>query len=156
MSIKLLNFTSPDLVLARLAAPDREACLRAFVDRLVQLGKVAQGEALYREILAREEVETTGIGRGIAIPHVRSPQLVGSLVMVATLAEPVRFNAIDGEPVDLVFLLAGSRELPGQQLRLLARISKLVRIDSFLAELRSAETPADVIHAVRAAEAQHF
>jgi mannitol/fructose-specific phosphotransferase system IIA component (Ntr-type) len=156
MSIKLLNFTAPDLVLAQLEAPDRDACIQAFADRLVELGKIADGAALVREILAREEVETTGIGRGIALPHVRSPLLVGSLVMIATLAEPVRFNAIDGEPVDLVFLLAGSRELPGQQLRLLARISKLVRIDSFLSELRSAQTPADVIHAVRAAEAQHF
>lgn len=156
MSIKLLNFTSPDMAMAKLAVRDREACLRAFAGRLVELGKIADGEALYREILAREEVETTGIGRGIAIPHVRSPLLVGSLVMIATLAEPIRFNAVDGEPVDLVFLLAGSRELPGQQLRLLARISKLVRIDSFLADLRSALTPADVIHAVQAAEAQHF
>lgn len=156
MSIKLLNFTSPDLALAKLAAPDREACIRAFCDRLVELGNITDGDALYREILAREAVETTGIGGGIAIPHVRSPLLVGSLVMIATLEEPVRFNAVDGEPVDLVFLLAGSRELPGQQLRLLARISKLVRIDSFLSELRSAQTPADVVHAVQAAEAQHF
>lgn len=156
MAIKLLNFTGPELVFARLRVADRDECLRRLVVRLEELGKIRNAEALLREIVAREEVETTGIGRGIAIPHARSELVVGSLVMIAQLAEPILFNSIDGEPVDLVFLLAGARELPGQQLRILARISKLVRIDSFLSELRSAKTPADIIGAVRAAEAQHF
>ncbi len=154
--MKLLNFTGPDLVLTRLAVESREECLRVMVDRLAELGKITEGEPLYRELVSREEVETTGIGGGIAIPHARSQIVVGSLVMVATLDRPIAFNAVDDEPVDLVFLLAGSRDLPGQQLRVLARISKLVRIDSFLRGLRSAETPADVIAAIREAEASHF
>ena len=156
MAIKLLNFTSPEMVFARLGAADRHACVETMVGRLVELGTVADGDALLQELIAREEVETTGIGGGIAIPHVRSSKVVGSLVMIATLVEPIRFNSVDGEPVDLVFLLAGARELPGQQLRVLARISKLVRIDSFLSSLRTAETPADIIRAVQSAEARHF
>ena len=156
MAIKLLNFTSPDLCIADLKAATKEECIEAAVDRLAELGKIHEKQALYEELLARERVESTGIGRGIGIPHIRSTSVVGTLVMIAHLSEPIPFNAIDGEPVDVIFLLAGAKELPGQQLRVLARISKLVRIDSFLKDLRGAETPADIISALRRAEASHF
>jgi mannitol/fructose-specific phosphotransferase system IIA component (Ntr-type) len=154
--MKLLNFTAPELAFARLAVPDRVACLRHMVERLREIGRIREPEILLSELLAREEVETTGIGQGIAIPHARSDTVLSSVVMIATLAEPIDFNAVDGEPVDLILLLAGSRELPGEQLRVLARISKLVRLDGFLADLRGATSPAEIVRAVQAAEARHF
>ena len=156
MAMKLLNFTAPELALARLPLGRREDVVRLMAERLVEEGRATDAARLGQEILAREEVETTGIGGGIAIPHARSEIVMGTHVCVATLAEPVAWNAIDGEPVDLVFLLAGNRELPGQQLRVLARISKLVRIGALLGELRAAETPAQIIRALQAAEARHF
>lgn len=156
MSMKLLNFTAPELAFARFSTESRESCLRALVERLREIGRIREPETLLSEILAREEVETTGIGGGIAIPHARSDTVLSSVVMIATLEEPIEFNAVDGEPVDILILLAGSRELPGQQLRVLARISKLVRIDDFLADLRRATTPADILHAIQSAEAKHF
>jgi PTS system fructose-specific IIC component len=158
MSMKLLNFTGPELVFARLSLGKRDDVIRLLVDRLVEEGKISQPHAgqLVGEILAREEVETTGIGGGIAIPHARSEHVLGSVVQVATMREPIPWNAIDGEPIDVVFLLAGNRELPGQQLRVLARISKLVRIASFLDDLRRANTPAEIVRAIQVAEARHF
>jgi len=156
MSMKLSNFTAPELVFAQLDVPDRDSCLRTLVNRLREAGRIREPEILLSEIFSREEVETTGIGRGIAIPHARSDTVLASVVMVATLAEPVDFGSIDGEPVDVVVLLAGSRELPGQQLRVLARISKLVGLDDFMADLRSARTPADIMAAITTAEAKHF
>ncbi len=156
MVMKLLNYCSPELCFASLKAANRGECLEVLVDRLGELGRINDPQVLLKAILAREEMESTGIGGGMALPHVRSDQLAGSVVMIAHLAEPIEFGAVDGEPVDLVFLLVGSRELPGQQLRVLARISKLLRIDSFLAALRAADTPASVIAALREVEAKHF
>jgi fructose-specific phosphotransferase system IIA component len=156
MVMKLLNYCSPELCFASLKAANRRECLEVLVDRLGELGRINDSQVLLKAILAREEMESTGIGGGMALPHVRSDQLAGSVVMIAHLAEPVEFGSVDGEPVDLVFLLVGSRELPGQQLRVLARISKLLRIDSFLAALRAADTPASVIAALREVEAKHF
>jgi mannitol/fructose-specific phosphotransferase system IIA component (Ntr-type) len=156
MGIKLLNFTGPELVLARLPLGRREDVVRLLSERLVEEGRASDAGRLTQEILAREAVETTGIGGGLALPHARSEVVLGTHVCVATLAEPVPWNAIDGEPVDLVFLLVGNRELPGQQLRVLARISKLLRIASLLGELRAAESPAQIIKALQAAEARHF
>ena len=156
MAMKLLNFTSPELAFADLALSRRDDVVRLFSERLVEQGGATDATRLADEILAREEVETTGIGGGIAIPHARSEAVVGTHVIVASLAEPISWNAVDGEPVDLLFLLAGNRELPGQQLRVLARISKLVKIPALLSDLRAAETPAQVIKAIQATEARHF
>ncbi len=156
MVMKLLNYCSPELCFASLKAADRKECLEVLVDRLAELGRINDAPALLDSVLAREKMESTGIGGGMALPHVRSEQIAGSVVMIAHLAEPIDFKAADGEPVDLIFLLVGSRELPGQQLRVLARISKLLRIDSFLAALRSAETPAAIMAALREVEAKHF
>ena len=156
MAMKLLNFTSPELAFADLALSRRDDVVRLFSERLVEQGGATDATRLADEIRAREEVETTGIGGGIAIPHARSEAVVGTHVIVASLAEPISWNAVDGEPVDLLFLLAGNRELPGQQLRVLARISKLVKIPALLSDLRAAETPAQVIKAIQATEARHF
>lgn len=156
MGMKLGNFITPELAFAGLELPDRDAVLRFLVEQLAEAGRTTDPEGLLREVLAREDVETTGIGGGIAIPHARTDSVVGSVVMIATLATPVRFNSVDGEPADLIFFLAGARELPGQQLRVLARISKLVRIDGFLGDLRSATSPAEILHAVQVVEAKHF
>ncbi len=156
MAMKLLNFTGPELAFARLGLGRREDVVRLMVERLAEEGHTADSSRLAREVLSREEVETTGIGGGIAIPHARSETVARSHVSVATLAAPVDWNSVDGEPVDLVFLLVSSRELPGEQLRILARISKLVRIDSFLDDLRAAETPAAVYKAIQSVEARHF
>lgn len=156
MAMKLLNYTSPELAFAALELSRREDVIRLFCDRLVDQGGATQADRLADEVLAREEVETTGIGGGIAIPHARSEVVAGTSVVIGTLREPVSWNSIDGEPVDLVFLLAGNRELPGQQLRVLARISKLVRIPNLLADLRAAQTPAQIIKAIQATEARHF
>lgn len=156
MGMKLLNFTGPELVFARLPLGRREDVVRLLAERLVEEGRATDAPRLVQETLAREEVETTGIGGGIALPHARSEIVVGTHVCVATLSEPIAWNAIDGEPVDVVFLLAGNRELPGQQLRVLARISKLIRIGALIGELRAAESPAQIIKALQAAEARHF
>ena len=140
MAMKLLNFTSPELAFAALELGRREDVVRLFCERLVDQGCATQAGRLADEVLAREEVETTGIGGGIAIPHARSEVVVGTHVVIGSLGEPISWNSVDGEPVDLVFLLAGNRELPGQQLRVLARISKLVRIPHLLDDLRAAQT----------------
>jgi fructose-specific phosphotransferase system IIA component len=154
--MKLLNYVSPETVIAKLRVSSKEDCLRTLVGCLVELGKITEGKMLLADLLAREQVESTGIGGGIAIPHARSEAVIGSLVMIASLEEPIPFGAVDGEPVDLIFLLAGQKEHPGQQLRVLARISRLARLHDFLQALRGAQTPAEILDALQAEEAKHF
>ncbi len=150
--MKLIEYTSEELCLAGLRVPDKESCLDRMCARLEEAGRLKERSALHRALLEREKVESTGIGGGIALPHARCEDFDGHAVAIAHLAEPIDYGAPDGRPVDLVFLLAGSSRRPGQQLRVLARISTLVRIDSFLAELRAASTPEAMCRALRKAE----
>ncbi len=150
--MKLLDTTSEDLCMAALQVPDKETCLRTMCAQMVRAGRVADDRKLLRALLEREAVESTGIGRGIALPHARCEDFRGNAVAIASLAHSVDFGSPDGRPVDLVFLLAGSQRSPGQQLRTLALLSRLVRVESFLEALRKAASPAEMIEVLRATE----
>lgn len=152
--MRLQDYTAAEDLIAGLPARNREDCIARICEHLHRRGKIQDPAALTEEILGREQLESTAIGGGIALPHVRSEQVPGAMVAIAQLAEPIDFNAMDGAPVDLVFLLLGAKELPGQHLRVLARISKLVRDYQFLSGLRDAESVAAVATSLEETEAR--
>ena len=94
---------------------------------------------IFDTLLQRERLGSTGLGRGIAIPHVKFKQLKSIVCLFARLAEPIEFDSHDGEPVDLVFLLLAPEHASGDHLKALARISRLVREPVMLDRLRAAE-----------------
>ncbi len=77
--------------------------------------------------MQRERLGSTGLGRGVAIPHVKLKSLTGIVTLFARLAKPIDFESQDGEPVDLIFLLLAPDHAGGDHLKALARISRLVR-----------------------------
>ena len=98
---------------------------------------------LLRAVCEREDAQSTGFGHGIAIPHGRTPTL-GSLALVAgRAAVPIEYNAVDGQPVRLFFLVAGPESASGDQVRVLARIARLVRRDYLRERLLKAATAED-------------
>jgi len=150
--MKLLDYTAEDLLLNGLLARDREECISRLCEHLQRQGRIEDPAALTKAILKREEVESTAIGGGIALPHVRSEQVKGAVVAIAQLAGPIDFDAADDAPVDLVFLLLGSRRLPGQHLRVLARVSKLMHDREFLRGMREARSVEAMHESLRAGE----
>ena len=148
----LTDYTSEELLLTRLSARDRADCIARLCDHLHRQGRIADPGEMAEALLARERIESTAIGGGIAIPHVRSEQVPGALVGIAQLETPIDFRAHDDAPVDLIFLLLGAKKLPGQHLRVLARVSQLLRNHGFLLALREAQTPAAMHAALEEAE----
>ncbi len=129
---------APSVVRVDLAASGRDDVLRRLVADLHAAGAVRdEGETL-RKLVEREAVATTALGGGIALPHARTTSCLDPHLAVARLAPAVDFGAADGLPVDLVFLLLGPPEAPGEHVKLLARIAKLAQRQSALAELRRA------------------
>ncbi|HEX6306688.1 MAG TPA: PTS sugar transporter subunit IIA [Longimicrobiales bacterium] len=117
-------------------------------------GDVAAGdrEDVLRAVAEREAVLSTGIGHGVAIPHGKSPA-VGDLRMAAgRAAEPIEFDALDGQPVSLFFLLVGPESAAGPHIKALSRISRLVRRDDVRQKLVAARTPQEFMHALQEAE----
>ena len=124
-----------------LAATDKTAALRELTQLLADLAGVPL-EPLLRAIEERERVLSTGIGHGIAIPHAKSP-LVTELVLVAgTSPAGIPFEALDGDPVRLLFLLIGPESAAGDHVKALSRIARLVRRESVREALVRAPTAA--------------
>jgi PTS system nitrogen regulatory IIA component len=124
--------------LVRLVAPDRQD-----MDMSAVLASVRE----------RETVLSTGIGGGVAIPHGKTPN-VDQLVLAAGVSRtPIDFDALDGKPVQLFFLLVGPESAAGAHVKALSRISRLLRRESLRAGLLAAESAEEFLRVVRASEA---
>ncbi len=133
----------PSVIRFGLAAASRDQALRAIVHDLYGAGALLEEEEPYRRLVEREKVQSTALGGGIAIPHARTHYCDELRLAVARLAPPVDFGASDSIPVDLVFLLLGPPEAPGEHVRLLARIARLAQKREAVEALRAARDPAD-------------
>jgi nitrogen PTS system EIIA component len=137
--VLLTELLSPDRVLLPLPAGDRQTAIAVLTRRLAELAN-ARHDAVLEAVLERESVQSTGIGFGVAIPHGRCAA-VNELSMVAGVsARPVPFDAIDGEPVRLFFLIVGPEASAGLHVKLLSRIARLVRRDAVRQQLVEATT----------------
>src|SRR5262249_10233279 len=109
-------------------------------------GKIGQGEVdgIVRAIMKREELGSTGIGRGVAVPHTKHPSVSQLLGTVAVSQSGVDFDSLDGEKVQLFFLLISPPDRPGEHLRALENISRQLRNDSFCKFLKQAKSADDI------------
>jgi mannitol/fructose-specific phosphotransferase system IIA component (Ntr-type) len=151
-SVHLTELLTADRVRIPLQARSKESLLRELVDIVAADESEADRREILRAVEEREAVLSTGIGHGVAIPHGKS-QVVGELRMAAgTTVEPVEFDALDGQPVGLFFLLVGPETAAGPHIKALSRISRLVRRDDVRDRLAHARTPAEFLHALHEAE----
>ena len=144
----------PALISLDLRARRRAEVLRELVELLVQAGQVDSGEALVQSLLRREELMSTALGGGVAIPHPRHPvpELVRRAVcVVGRSGEGISFGALDGERTRLFFLLCAPNDR--QHLRLVARLTRLLREQDCVGRLLAAKTAEDLIACI--AEREH-
>jgi len=112
----------------------------------------AAADEVLAAILERERQFPTGIGYGVAVPHAKTPALAALVVVAGTAPKPVSYEAIDGEPVRLFFLLAGPESQAGAHVKALSRISRLVRREPVRARLLEAQSPGQFYAVLREAE----
>lgn len=117
----------PEDIIEELAATNKEAVLAEFAQFLRASGKVAQDGELVRALREREALGSTGIGEGIAIPHAKLPFLRQPIVAFGRSARGIDYHSLDGRPAHLFFLLVTPDDNPGEHLRTLARISRILK-----------------------------
>ena len=149
----LTELLSPDRVLVPLQASDRHEAIAALTRRLADRAGAGYDEVL-GAVLERESVLSTGIGFGVAIPHARSAA-VRELTMVAGVSpSSLQFDAIDGEPARLFFLIVGPEASGGLHVKILSRIARLVRRDTVRQQLLEATSPDAFYNVLLDAEAR--
>jgi PTS system fructose-specific IIA component/PTS system nitrogen regulatory IIA component len=144
--MKFADFVSGEAIRARLAAEDKEGVIREMIGALLEADRISPSEvdSIVKAIMKREELGSTGIGRGVAVPHTKHPS-VGRLVgTVAVSHDGIDFNSLDGEKVQLFFLLISPPDRPGDHLRALENISRQLRDDTFCRFLKQATSPEDI------------
>jgi PTS system nitrogen regulatory IIA component len=119
-----------------------------------RLPTVNEQEVLDR-LLVREAQQSTGIGSGLALPHAMVPGLEKTLLIVGRTREGLDFAALDGEPVDLLFLLLSPPDSEAQHLRLLARLARIFTVEEVLEKLRGAKGPEELLRMLRDEDARH-
>jgi mannitol/fructose-specific phosphotransferase system IIA component (Ntr-type) len=144
--MKFADFICSGAILAQLKAMDKEGAIREMVEALSHAGQIETGESesIVKAILKREELGSTGIGRGVAVPHTKHPSVDRLVGTVAVSSQGVDFASLDGEVVHLFFLLLSPPDRPGDHLRALENISRQLRDDTFCRFLKQAKSVEDI------------
>jgi nitrogen PTS system EIIA component len=144
--MEIADLISPRCVVAQLRATNKKQALQELAKRAAVITGI-QERMIYDVLIERERLGTTGIGMGIAIPHGRLPGLDKLCGIFARLDRPVAFDAIDDQPVDLIFLLLAPEGAGADHLKALARVSRLLRDRTVCGKLRGTDS-ADALYAL--------
>lgn len=133
----LSDLLATNAVVSALKASDKKEAIHGLAARLGAIIRRDPNE-IFEVLLQRERLGSTGIGGGVAIPHAKLPRLEKLVGVFARLEKPIDFDAVDGEPVDLVFVLLAPEAAGADHLKALARIARLLRDPKVAEKLRTA------------------
>ncbi|MDH5753494.1 MAG: PTS sugar transporter subunit IIA [Deltaproteobacteria bacterium] len=151
--MNLMDYFDKSSINLALNGSSKEEILSELVDILVDKGVVSTKEKLYNSLLEREGLGSTGIGHGVAIPHGRSPELDQPAVALGRSVADVDFDAIDGHPTRIFFLLVAPENGTTQHLHLLAKIARLMKDAKTRKSLMEVQTPEEVLELFQSAGA---
>jgi fructose-specific phosphotransferase system IIA component len=148
----LTDLLTIDRIRVPLRATTKDDVLREMVDLLASNDHIEARDDILRAVREREAVLSTGVGNGVAIPHGKSPVVPELRMAAATMAKPVEYDALDGQPVRLLFMLVGPETAAGPHIKALSRISRLVRKDQVRGQLYAAASAEDFYRLLQEAE----
>ena len=154
--MKISDILTDNLVATDLKGKTKKEIIDAMIDLVSTSPKVMDRERVRKAIFEREEIMSTGVGNGFAIPHGKTDAVADIVAAFAVTAEPIDYQSLDEKPVRLVFLLVGKDNLVGPHIKLLSRISRLMNKEDFRKRLLELKTPHELLEAFRQEEATYF
>jgi nitrogen PTS system EIIA component len=147
--MNIADFLSPSDVMVDVAAADKQKLLSALARKAGAIVNV-RPERVLAELEKREELGSTGVGGGVALPHARFDQIGKPVGVFVRLRKPIAFDAVDGQPVDVVFLLLLPQTPDGDTLGALASIARKLRKPEIATALREARNGAEIYRTLAA------
>ena len=156
--MKFSDFVKTEAINAELTSTDKEGVVREMIAGMVTKGLLDENEqeSIVAAILKREELGSTGIGRGIAVPHTKHSSVDKPVGTVGVSHQGVDFQSLDGEPVQLLFMLISPPDQPSEHLRALENISKQLQDETFCRFLKQSKTPDDIKQILEEADNNQF
>lgn len=143
--LEIHDLLTPDTVRVGLPGDTKEDVLYNVVTLLDGHPAVKDIEEVRQAIFAREKMMSTGVGKGLALPHAKTSAVRESIAAFAVTKQPVDFGSIDNEPVRLIFLLVGTEIAKSEHIKILSRVSRLMNRDRFRSRLFDSRSAEDVI-----------
>jgi fructose-specific phosphotransferase system IIA component len=154
--MNLFTMLDEKTVLPNLKAENKEQVINDLIDTLRYDVDSDTIEEIRNSVFEREKIMSTGVGKGLAIPHCKTKAVDRNYAAFARLESPLDFNSIDNEPVQIIFLLVGPDSNHSQHIKLLSRISRLMNSTSFHAKILKSDTSKIIIEAFQEEEEKYF
>lgn len=152
--MRIRDLLAPESICLNGAAADKKDVLNQMVDLMAKSGKVSDKENYLAAVFAREEEGTTGVGDGIAIPHGRCTGVNKPGLAAMVLPQGVEYEALDDEPVNLIFLIAAPEGAGNVHITILSKLSMMLMDDAFTESLRKAKSVEEFLNIIDAAETE--
>jgi fructose-specific phosphotransferase system IIA component len=147
---------TPRTIRVDLPGETKQEVVDSVIDLLRDHAAVRDLEGVREAVFSREKVMSTGVGKGLGLPHAKSHAVSDTVAAFAVTREPVEFDSIDNAPVRLIFLLVGTDAAKSQHIKLLSRISRLMNRDAFRERLLKAHSPEEVLSLFEEGESELF
>ena len=144
-----LNNIERDSIILHLENTEKETAIHELLSRAPVFSKVRDLPALEKAILSREKVMSTGLGRGVAISHGEVPEIEKAVIALGLSKEGIVFDAIDGKPVHILFIIVNSKLKRGEYLEILSKLTRLLRKEEVRNEIRCCTCPQEVKEVLR-------
>jgi fructose-specific phosphotransferase system IIA component len=152
--MRLTDILKPQNIKIPLKAANKTEAITELVDVLAHSGDVTDAKRVLESVLERESTRTTGIGNGLAIPHGKTTGTNDLVMAIGRPEKPIDFQAIDGRPVTIIWLLSSPPDKTGAHIHALAKISRLMTVDKFRQNLNACTTAQEMFDAIAQQENQ--
>jgi PTS system fructose-specific IIA component/PTS system nitrogen regulatory IIA component len=159
MKMKFADFVCKEAIRPQLKSDDKDSVITELVESLVEAGQISVDDKaeIIEAVMKREELGSTGIGRGVAVPHTKHAVVDKLVGTVGVSADGIDFNSLDGENVQLFFLLVSPPDRPGDHLRALENITRHLRENEmFLKFLKQSKSAEDIQQLLEEADNSEF
>jgi fructose-specific phosphotransferase system IIA component len=154
--MKICEILKVEKIIPSMKCTNKEEAISELIDLFKNDDRVKDTESIKNSVLEREKIMSTGVGKGFAIPHAKTNSVNEIIAAFGKIDNPIDFQALDDQPVNLIFLLVGKENLVGPHIKLLSRISRMMNLEEFRESLAKATTAQEIYELFETEEKQYF
>jgi fructose-specific phosphotransferase system IIA component len=146
--MKLIDYVTPEHIKIGLEGESKDEVIEELVELLVSACDVCDADTIYQAVMNREREGSTGLEKGVAIPHAKCDAVERLSIVIGISKDGIEFDAQDGKPTNLFFLMIAPPTESGPHVQAIAKIVKMIKVENFRKKLINARTPQEVLEVI--------